>query len=77
MPDSVEHILKTNFENYEKGLVFNSNLKALLGDGIFNVDGHVWKRQRKVASHIFTARAFKTVIAQVFESETNRVLDIL
>ncbi|ODQ53507.1 putative P450 oxidoreductase [Saitoella complicata NRRL Y-17804] len=76
-PDSVEHILKTNFENYEKGCVFNSNLKALLGDGIFNVDGHAWKTQRKVASYIFTARAFKTVIAQVFESETNRVIDIL
>jgi hypothetical protein len=46
----VEHILKTNFENYIKGPIFLANMRDLLGDGIFNADGALWSAQRKTAS---------------------------
>ncbi|KAG7019313.1 Cytochrome P450 94C1, partial [Cucurbita argyrosperma subsp. argyrosperma] len=49
-PDNVHHILKTNFHNYPKGKPFSSILGDLLGQGIFNVDGHSWTFQRKMAS---------------------------
>ncbi|KAL2328483.1 hypothetical protein Fmac_021910 [Flemingia macrophylla] len=49
-PDNVEHILKTNFQNYPKGKPFSAILGDLLGKGIFNVDGDSWKFQRKMAS---------------------------
>ncbi|KAK7404834.1 hypothetical protein VNO78_05823 [Psophocarpus tetragonolobus] len=49
-PDNVEYILKTNFHNYPKGKPFSAILGDLLGQGIFNVDGHSWKFQRKMAS---------------------------
>ena len=42
-PANVEHILKTKFENYEKGAIYKGIGKDLLGDGIFNVDGAGWK----------------------------------
>ncbi|KAF2311094.1 hypothetical protein GH714_019455 [Hevea brasiliensis] len=41
-PVNVEYILKTNFENYGKGKYNYENLKDLLGDGIFTVDGEKW-----------------------------------
>ncbi|XP_058199088.1 cytochrome P450 94C1-like [Rhododendron vialii] len=49
-PENVEHILKTQFENYPKGRLFSAILGDLLGKGIFNVDGDSWKFQRKMAS---------------------------
>ena len=44
--DDVEYILKGNFKNYVKGPRFHRNFLELLGDGIFNVDGEKWKKQR-------------------------------
>lgn len=42
-PLNVEHILKTNFENYPKGPRFIELLEDFLGRGIFNSDGYLWK----------------------------------
>ncbi|KAI3461305.1 hypothetical protein Pfo_017968 [Paulownia fortunei] len=47
---NVEYMLKTRFENYPKGRPFSAILGDLLGRGIFNVDGDLWKFQRKIAS---------------------------
>ncbi|XP_012074489.1 cytochrome P450 94C1 isoform X3 [Jatropha curcas] len=44
-PLNVEHLLVTNFSNYTKGSRFLNYLYELLGDGIFNVDGHLWTMQ--------------------------------
>ncbi|CAL5407052.1 unnamed protein product [Camellia sinensis] len=49
-PSNVEHILKTRFDNYPKGEPFSMILGDLLGHGIFNVDGNLWRFQRKMAS---------------------------
>ena len=38
-PACVEHILKNNFDNYEKGPEFSSRFRDVLGHGIFNSDG--------------------------------------
>ncbi|XP_057806074.1 cytochrome P450 94C1 [Salvia miltiorrhiza] len=48
-PENVEHMLKTKFENYPKGKQFSAILGDLLGRGIFNVDGDLWRFQRKMA----------------------------
>jgi cytochrome P450 len=49
-PANVEYMLKTNFDNFPKGRTFAALLGDLLGGGIFNVDGHAWRHQRKMAS---------------------------
>lgn len=49
-PDNVEYMLKTRFENFPKGKPFSAILGDFLGQGIFNVDGELWKFQRKMAS---------------------------
>ncbi|KAG2381072.1 Cytochrome P450 [Vigna angularis] len=46
-PDNVEHMLKTRFENYPKGERFIHPLHDLLGNGIFNSDSELWKRDER------------------------------
>jgi cytochrome P450 len=57
--ECVKHILKDNFENYEKGENFNVCLNEFLGDGIFSTDGALWKNHRKIASKMFTNNLMK------------------
>eukprot|EP00928_Gymnodinium_smaydae_P032908 TRINITY_DN23724_c0_g1_i1.p1 TRINITY_DN23724_c0_g1~~TRINITY_DN23724_c0_g1_i1.p1 ORF type:complete len:506 (-),score=60.22 TRINITY_DN23724_c0_g1_i1:116-1633(-) len=76
-PKNVEHMLKTNFDNYIKGAWFRDRLTDLLGNGIFNVDGHAWYMQRKTASHMFSQKQFKTHIWRVIHRNCGKLLHIL
>ncbi|KAL2501971.1 Cytochrome [Forsythia ovata] len=58
-PQIVEHMLKTNFENYPKGIRFRTLLEDFLGRGIFNTDGELWKIQRKTASYEFNTKSLR------------------
>lgn len=76
--DNVEHILKTRFENYPKGEYLGELLGNLLGKGIFNVDGDLWKLQRKLASHEFTSRSLREFGFECAEKELeNRLVPFL
>merc|ERR1712190_155751 len=77
VPENLEHILKTNFENYPKGPIFISRLRQLLGSGIFNADGAQWHQQRKISSHMFTAKLFKDHIWTVVRRNARKLSDIL
>ncbi|KAG0796934.1 hypothetical protein G6F16_000497 [Rhizopus arrhizus] len=74
-PQNVEHILKTNFQNYLKGPKFNKNLAELLGHGIFNANGEQWKYQRKTASHIFNVKNFRDQFTDAFVKEMHVMFD--
>ena len=37
-----QRILATDFENFEKGPLFRSYMKSLLGTGVFNADGEIF-----------------------------------
>ncbi|GBC05785.1 hypothetical protein RclHR1_06420008 [Rhizophagus clarus] len=76
-PELLEHVLKTKFENYVKGTKFSKIVYDVLGDGIFNADGDMWKFQRKLASHLFRGQNFRDVICVVFKEETKILLNIL
>ncbi|KAK7822870.1 cytochrome p450 94a1 [Quercus suber] len=73
-PTNLEHFLQHNFPNYIKGSRFYSVLNELLGDGIFNVDGHLWTLQRKIASHEFNTRSLKHFISFTVNSEISNSL---
>ncbi|GMN53261.1 hypothetical protein TIFTF001_022405 [Ficus carica] len=89
-PLNVEHMLKTNFDNYPKGDRFTALLAELLGDGIFNSDGELWRKQRKTASYEFNTKSLRNFVMRnvVVEiqtrflpilrkaSETGKVLDL-
>ncbi|KAI3449144.1 hypothetical protein Pfo_005809 [Paulownia fortunei] len=76
-PANVEYILKTKFDNYDKGWYNYSILKDLLGDGIFAVDGDKWREQRKVSSLEFSARALRDVSSIVFRENAIKLANIV
>nr|XP_043621576.1 cytochrome P450 94A1-like [Erigeron canadensis] len=63
-PANIEHMLKTNFDNYPKGTRFISLLEDFLGRGIFNSDGEGWKTQRKTASYEFNTRSLRNFVLE-------------
>jgi hypothetical protein len=42
-PDYIKRMLATEFDNFEKGWQFTSPMESLLGNGVFNSDGEMWK----------------------------------
>ncbi|KAH8086170.1 cytochrome p450 [Aureococcus anophagefferens] len=48
--DVVRHVLVDKFPNYEKGPQWRAAFDDLLGTGIFNADGHLWRKQRKIVT---------------------------
>ncbi|GLJ47436.1 hypothetical protein SUGI_1001140 [Cryptomeria japonica] len=76
-PANVEHIARTQFENYPKGEPFTAILHDLLGRGIFNADGDSWKLQRKIASYEFNTRSLRNFVVDVVGDATSRLIDIM
>nr|ATG29978.1 CYP94D79 [Taxus chinensis] len=68
-PENVEHLLKTNFENYEKGRRQKILFHDFLGRGIFNVDGELWKMQRKAASYEFNTKSLRSFVIETVQRE--------
>ncbi|KAA8532963.1 hypothetical protein F0562_032920 [Nyssa sinensis] len=76
-PVNVEYVLKNNFANYPKGEVYHSYMEVLLGDGIFNVDGELWRKQRKTASFEFASknlRDFSTIVFRDYSLKLSAIL---
>ncbi|KAG9454828.1 hypothetical protein H6P81_007732 [Aristolochia fimbriata] len=77
-PMNIEHILKTNFDNYPKGERIVSALADLIGDGIFVSDGDQWKRQRKTASLEFSTKSLRNFVMDAVRFEvSNRMVPVL
>lgn len=52
-PDATRHVLKDNHGNYTKSADYKE-LAPMLGDGLLNSEGELWKRQRRLISGEFT-----------------------
>ncbi|PIA59202.1 hypothetical protein AQUCO_00400229v1, partial [Aquilegia coerulea] len=61
-PCNIEYMLKTKFTNFVKGEFSYTHMCDLLGDGIFNVDGDMWRRQRKISSLYFHSVEFRSMM---------------
>ena len=75
-PKNVKYILGDNFSNYIKGLQMTTIFRDVLGDGIFNTNGELWKQQRKTGVRIFTKRNFQGFMNEVFHKNAH-ILDEL
>nr|XP_016445783.1 PREDICTED: cytochrome P450 94C1-like [Nicotiana tabacum] len=77
-PENVEYMLKTRFENFPKGKTFSTILGDFLGRGIFNVDGDLWKFQRKMASLELGRSSIRSYAFEVIHNEIQqRLLPLL
>ncbi|KAL1747386.1 cytochrome P450 [Schizophyllum fasciatum] len=52
-PDHIKAILATRFEDFDKGPVLYDLLYSLLGSGVFNSDGEMWKFHRTMTRPFF------------------------
>ncbi|KAL0949002.1 hypothetical protein HGRIS_009101 [Hohenbuehelia grisea] len=53
-PEYLKIILATQFEAYEKGPAFFRQMEHLLGTGVFNSDGDMWKFHRSMTRPFFS-----------------------
>ena len=53
-PENIKAILSTDFNSYEKGPIFNDKMFSVLGNGVFNADGEIWKFHRSMTRPYFT-----------------------
>lgn len=65
---NIEHVLKSRFEKYSKGISNLDVVSDLLGEGIFAADGEKWRQQRKLASFEFSTRVVRDYSCSVFRS---------
>ncbi|CAA7391779.1 unnamed protein product [Spirodela intermedia] len=76
-PAIVEHILSSNFHGYGKGWYFYETMEALLGDGIFVVDGSKWLHQRKLSSRQFSTRFLRDYSGSVFKNNATKLAEVI
>ncbi|KAJ4979075.1 hypothetical protein NE237_009855 [Protea cynaroides] len=77
-PAIVQHILKTQFHIYNKGIFVRDTLQNFLGTGIFNADDDNWKSQRQISSHEFNTKSIRKFVETVVEDElSDRLLPLL
>ncbi|KAF7982659.1 hypothetical protein HWV62_27113 [Athelia sp. TMB] len=53
-PENIKTILASGFPNYEKGEKFRSAMASVLGTGVFNSDGAMWKFHRSMTRPFFS-----------------------
>ncbi|KAJ1302922.1 hypothetical protein OPQ81_003220 [Rhizoctonia solani] len=53
-PENIKAILSTDFHSYEKGPVFREKMNSVLGKGVFNADGDMWKFHRSMSRPYFS-----------------------
>ncbi|KAI5117814.1 hypothetical protein M0805_004944 [Coniferiporia weirii] len=53
-PDHIKQILATEFNNFEKGSWFIYSAYSVLGVGVFNSDGEMWKFHRSMTRPFFS-----------------------
>ncbi|KAF9916317.1 hypothetical protein BX616_004069 [Lobosporangium transversale] len=76
-PELMEHILKTNFDNYVKGNIFRWLLSDVLGNGIFVTDGDEWRLHRKTASNIFTTKLYRSLVEGAFRTSAHDLCQVI
>ena len=57
--------------------MYHSYMEVLLGDGIFNVDGELWRKQRKTASFEFASKNLRDFSTVVFREYGLKLATIL
>lgn len=60
-----------------QGAFFHEAFDIFFGNGIFNVDGEMWKKQRKLASYEFSSAKLRDFSSVVFRDYSVRMACIL
>ncbi|CAK7347948.1 unnamed protein product [Dovyalis caffra] len=74
---NIEHMLKANFEKYNKGKHNQDIFTDFFGEGIFAVDGVKWRQQRKLASTEFSTRVLRDFSCSVFRRNATKLVRVV
>ncbi|XP_074308650.1 alkane hydroxylase MAH1-like [Silene latifolia] len=76
-PRNVHYAMSKNFSNYEKGDKYNEILDVL-GDGIFNADGELWKYHRRMAQTFLGQPQFNQLLLdKIYAKVENGLIPVL
>ncbi|KAF8217177.1 cytochrome P450 [Mycena galopus ATCC 62051] len=74
-PEHIKLILATDFNNYVKGERFQFGMNSVLGSGVFNSDGEMWKFHRAKTRPFFSRD--KISHFDIFDSHAEDVIAII
>jgi hypothetical protein len=74
--DNITHVLK-EIDTFGKGPLWIERFSGLLGQGIFNSDGEIWYKHRKVSANLFKLSSFKNEILDTFHAHSLELIDVL
>lgn len=74
-PEYIKSMLATDFENFGKGQHLKAILDTMLGNGVFNSDGEVWKFHRSITRPFFARD--RVTDFDIFERHNKVVIDKL
>jgi hypothetical protein len=72
-PEHIKAVLATDFTNFEKGPVFQAKMRSVLGTGVFNSDGELWKFHRAMTRPFFARD--KIAHFDVFDTHARIAID--
>ncbi|KAL4246486.1 cytochrome P450 family protein [Abortiporus biennis] len=74
-PEHIKLMLSTDFDGYEKGNSLHYISKSLLGNGVFNVDGDIWRFHRNMSRPFFTKD--KIAHFDIFERHADQLMSCI
>jgi hypothetical protein len=74
--ENITFVLK-EIETFGKGPLWIDRFHGLLGQGIFNSDGEVWYKHRKVSANLFKLSSFKNEILDTFHIHCGELIEVL
>ncbi|KAJ7243965.1 cytochrome P450 monooxygenase pc-1 [Mycena rebaudengoi] len=74
-PEHIKYILATDFNNYVKGERFQHGMNSVLGSGVFNSDGEMWKFHRTITRPYFSRDRIEHF--DIFDQHADAVISIL
>ncbi|KAF2088762.1 cytochrome P450 52A12 [Saccharata proteae CBS 121410] len=74
-PENLKAVFATNMQDFQLGEYRTETFKALLGYGIFTLDGHQWKHSRDLLRPAFAKSQFTDM--DVYERHMQHLLELL
>ncbi len=69
-PAVIQHVLKTNAENYHKSEIQTKRMKHFLGKGLLTLHGEAWRTQRRLIQKGFDRKQLE-VLASIMQDSLN------
>jgi len=74
-PENIKAILASDFSSFEKGPVSHERMLSVLGSGVFNSDGEMWKFHRGMSRPFFSRERVSHF--NLFDRYTEEVLNLM